>query len=248
MSDHEFAGKKVIKLKPINTWAEQSVTDEEHSQELGGLEKKLQEARSELDNLLKKKEEIIRSVRAEIEMDRESWKTEKKQWTEQAKEEGFQSGFLDGKEAGFKQYQAMIDQINSMEEEALKQYHTTIEKSDMSILELAVQVAEKIVNSTLQEEPQAFIPIVKEAIKELKEQPSVSLYLHPVNYESVLKQKHELEAILIEDTQLSIYMKEDLKENDCLIKYPFGQIDAGVDTQLQEIRAVLNEVALESKE
>jgi flagellar assembly protein FliH len=38
-----------------------------------------------------------------------------------------------------------------------------------------------------------------------------------------------------------------MTENQCLIEHPFGRIDASIDTQLEQIRNVLDQVTMEKK-
>jgi len=113
------------------------------------------------------------------------------------------------------------------------------------IVKLAVRSAEKVIKQQLSEHPESFLEIVKAAIHELKDHAVVSIFLHPDNYEHVLKQKDELRQLLDAETKLAIYIREDLEKNSCLIEHPYGQIDASVDTQLDQIRQALEEKAME---
>ena len=115
-------------------------------------------------------------------------------------------------------------------------------------MELAVHVAEKILKVQLNDEPKSFLPIVLSAIETIKDQSMVSIYLHPNNYEEVIQQKDELIRSLDGDTKVSIYIDHKLKEHACVIEHPFGQIDASIDTQLQQLRKALLDVAMEDKQ
>ena len=90
--------------------------------------------------------------------------------------------------------------------------------------------------------------VVALEIKEIKDQSVVSIYLHPANYEIVLEQKAELKKMLETDTKLSLYINDELAENSCVIKHPFGEIDASVDTQLEAIRNVLKDLTMEQEQ
>ncbi|MBP1968102.1 flagellar assembly protein FliH [Virgibacillus natechei] len=248
MSSHtQNRQSKVIELKPIEVTKKAPNQTLDLEVEDSKVKDEIQNARDELQKIEQQKKQHIADTKSEIENARQNWKNEKKQFIEAAKEEGYNAGFSQGKEEGILNYQHLIDKANSIMEEAIKDFHSTIEKSDEAILGLAIHIADTIMKQKLTEDPRSFLSIVKAAIKELKDQSVITIYLHPNNYEYVIQQKDELELILESETNLSIYVDESVKENGCVIEHPFGQIDAGTDTQLQQIRKVLYEIATENK-
>ena len=221
----------------------QPISEEKSKQD---LRENLQKLNEELQSLMKQKELLINETRDAIDKEKLNWKQEKQELLTKAKEEGYQEGFRQGKEDSLKQYNQLLENANSITESAMVDYHSTIERSESSILRLSIQVAEKIVKQKLSDDPVSFLPIIKAAIKELKDHSTISIYLHPDNYEFVLGQKGELEQIVDDDTRLSLYADNEIVENSCLIQHAFGQIDAGIDTQLEQIRNVLHEIAMEN--
>ncbi len=230
--------QKIIKVRPIQL--KQEVQLEEQKSER--WKQQAAEAKKELELTQREKEKMLADAREEIEADKEKWQAERANYVEQARKEGFSKGFAEGEEEGAAQYQAAINNINILAEQARTEYDATIEKSEQAILELAIHTAEKIMKQTLTEDPGAFLYIVKAAIKELKDQSVISIYLHPENYQHVVEQKDELERILEHETRLSIYIKQEIARGGCIIEHPFGKIDAGIDTQLEEIRTVLHDI------
>ena len=67
------------------------------------------------------------------------------------------------------------------------------------------------------------------------------IHVHPNQYEFLLSKKEEILSIFTQDTNLVIYPDSDLSEGSCLIESPTGRIDAGIDTQLTEIKNALIE-------
>jgi flagellar assembly protein FliH len=202
--------------------------------------------RNEQGVILSERDTLIQETKEMIEQEKKQWEEEKKQWIETAKAEGFQTGISLGKEEGLQQYRQLLNEANDLTVLALKDYHTTLEKHSEKILDLAIHTAEKILNQQLTTEPDIFISIVKSAIKEIKDQPIISIYLHSSNYQTVLQQKEELVQLLENEAKLAVYIRESITVNSCLIEHPYGQIDASVDTQLQQIRSVIHEVVAES--
>ncbi|WP_231514817.1 flagellar assembly protein FliH [Oceanobacillus salinisoli] len=246
------ASKKVIKIKPPEFFKQDEIPTDDDTQskevELHELQQKVQETAQHLEILKKQQTELLTSTKTEIEREKDNWVREKAEWIEQAKEEGYSAGFTTGKEESFDQYKGLIEQANSIIQRANQDYHATLEKSDETILNLAIYTAEKILTQKLADEPKLFLSIVHAAIKELQDQSIITIYLHPANFEFVVEQKEELTRSLGDEMKLSIYIKDDLDENACLIEHPFGQIDASIDTQLKQIHEILQDVAQENKQ
>ena len=240
--------KREIKIKPIKLLKKEFQTEDALKEDTRSTATKLEQARMELVQVQQETNRIQEETQESIQLERENWTEEKQQWIEQAKAEGFQVGFEQGKTESITVYQDSLKQANHIVDLVKTDYQKTLEKTEDVIVQLAIHTAEKILEEKLQEQPKLFMHIVKSALKEIKNQSVISIYLHPVNYEIVLEQKAELKRILENDTKLSIYINEELAENACIIEHPFGQIDATVDTQLEQIRSALNELVMETKQ
>lgn len=131
---------------------------------------------------------------------------------------------------------------------AKKDYHETLEKSEETIVELAIHISGKIIKQRFSDDRSTIIPIVKDAIKQIEDQSEIRIFLHPTQYENVMNQKNELLTIVGDETKLSILVKDELKEGACIVEHPFGRIDASVDIQLEQIRRILQDITQELSE
>lgn len=241
--------EKLIKIKPIaylkkdiSHLNNREMFDDQHT-----VERELQIASETLQNLKAQQSHLINETKAKIKQEKANWETEKQYLIEQAKEEGYQAGFDHGKEKSMNEYAHLLEKANAITTAAKKDYYATLEQSDGMILDIAIHTAEKIVKQSLSENPESFLPIITEAIREIKDQPCITIYLHAVNYKFILQQKDELAHILNDEKEISIYIDKDAKEGHCLIEHQFGQVDASIDTQLQQVRNVLHVLATENK-
>jgi flagellar assembly protein FliH len=240
--------KKTIRIKQVDKLKKQQPTEkEEIFSAKRQAERELIKSKEELKQINKEKETQIANTKKVINKEKEDWQEEKKKLMAQAEKEGYEAGFLQGKEKSMKEFSTLIEQANNIMDTALTDYNKTIEKSEEKIMDLAIYTASKVMKQKIEDDPASFIPIVKAAMKELKDQRVITIYLHPDNYQTVMEQKDELVHILEDDMKLSIYAKENLTENGCLIHHPFGQIDASVDTQLEQIRKALFEIVMENQ-
>ncbi|GAB3793956.1 flagellar assembly protein FliH [Virgibacillus kimchii] len=240
--------KKTIGIKQVNIIKKsKSAQRDEIAAEKDRAWQELGQAKDELEQVKKEQETLLLNTKRAIEQEKENWKEEKKNLRKAARQEGYQTGYIQGKEESLREFSSLIDQANSLTDAALQDYEKTIEKSEEKILDLAIHTAGRIMTLKLEEDPSAFLPIVKAAVKELKDQTIITIHVHPDYYLTVMEQKDELVRLLEDDMKLSLYANENLDETGCMIHHPFGQIDAGVDTQLEQIRKALSEIAMENR-
>ncbi|WP_163971222.1 flagellar assembly protein FliH [Oceanobacillus halotolerans] len=240
--------EKVIKIRPIERKA--SIPDKQEEQdnlhhEYKLLETQIAEAKQTLADLQQEQDALLQETNEKINQAKSNWETEKKQLMDEAQQQGYNVGFDKGKETSLEQYQNLIEQGNHIVTTAQKDYYTTVEQSEETIVTLSIQIAEKIVKQHLASNADAFLPIVKGALKELKDFASIAIYVSPEKYAFLMDQKDELVSYIDAETKLSIYCKQELEPDSCLIEHPYGQIDASVDTQLEQIKQVLHELASE---
>lgn len=240
--------QRVIGIKPVEikrpVLAE---TSESELQLQASMEEKLKLLEDELEELAEKKKRLLEETETEINEAKEAWENEREAYVEAAMKEGYAEGFSRGTEDGLRKYEQLIATANEVIVSARKDYESRIEQSEDMIVELAIASANKILQKTLRETPADFISIVKAAIQEIKDFSSISIYVHPVNFDAVLQQKDELKSLLGAETNLDIFPDSKLQENGCTIEHPYGQIDASVDTQLEQIRNILIELVQEQK-
>lgn len=246
----KYKNAKVIKIKPLNVIKRQhnpkinvKTIEDEHVD----IQTKLNKAQKELTRIEEQQSKLLQDTKKQINIEKKNWQQERANYVEQAKQEGYETGLSLGEKEGTAKYEELINIVNDITKSATKEYHSVVEQSEVKILDIAVHIAEKILQQKINENNDSFLSIVKKAVKEIKESSDVFIYLHPKNYTSILQQKDELEQILDGDSNLSIYIDQNVDEDGCLIKHPFGQIDASVHTQLKQIHKAINEVYMESK-
>lgn len=243
---HPQSGKR-IEIKPIKHLREQRIDDTlSHDNEVKLVEHELQTAKAELSAAKLQKEKLIQDAIAEINNEKQKWESEKQILKESIKEQGYKEGLELGKKESLDKYKQLLQEANSIIQAATNDYNKILDESDQTIAQLAVYIAEKIMKQSISNQPEQFLNIVKAAITEIKNQSTISIYLHPANYKTVIEQKEELKTVINGDAKISVYIDQGLRENSCLIEHPLGQVDASVDTQLEEIRNVLMEIAKES--
>jgi flagellar assembly protein FliH len=234
---------KTIEIRPV-TQLESPETQN------GEIEKDpnlfLQEAQQILTKAKEDAQKIIEEARQSLEQERVKFEKQKAEEFEKLKQEAYQIGLVEGKREAESQYESYIQEAQAIITLAKNEKQQMLEQSKNDILRIALKVAEKILNMTLEENNDAFLSLVKNALEETKGLNKVELYVHPSNYDYLLKEKDELVPFLGEQTELIILPSKKAKKNSCLLETPIGQVDASIDTQLLEIKNKLLEIVEEA--
>lgn len=228
---------KEIEKPPVSSDLDENVLAIEKEKK-AILKRYEQEAQTLIQKAMNERDQVLLAIESE----KEAWQQERLQWIEAAKKEGLEIGLAKGRQQGYDEYAAVIAEARAVVEQSKIAAIEHIEKSEATILELAIKTAEKVLDTALKEEPAYFIPLVKMALKEARDYKEIQIQIHPSQYEMIAAQSEELEALFPAEAKFYIYPNEDLEMHQCFIESTNGRIDASVDSQLQEIKEKLFEI------
>ncbi len=244
-SKPEDANEKVISIKYIDTFnAEMDLSREVTQTEYNRI---VESARKEADEMKAQALEEAELIRAQLMDERQNWDKEKGDLIEEARKSGFQAGYEEGQNIGYNEMLNFIQQAKDTVAASKEDYEKYLQSAETTILELAIEVAEKIMNNKIKEEEENFLYLVQNALKEVRKQKEIQLHVSPIHYEMVIAEKEELLQLFPIKPNLFIFPDETIDENACIIETANGRLDASVDTQLLMIKNKLLEI-LESEE
>lgn len=230
--------KKVISIKKFQVC---EIQENDQTEIIPPSHDVLEEARLEAEQIILTARNEQESIKADLMQERLNWEQEKINLINEAKEDGYKAGWQEGESQGYAEYHSYIKEAQEVIKAAKSDYHSYLESSEKTILELAAKIASKIVATKIDDDQEYFLSLVKKAVKEVKNFSETQIHVHPNQYEVLLSKKEELLSVFTQDTNLVIYPDSDLSEGSCLIESPSGRIDAGIDTQLAEIKSALIE-------
>ncbi|MFD1636389.1 flagellar assembly protein FliH [Evansella tamaricis] len=204
-------------------------------------ERVLKETEKQANQMMEDAKQQIKVWKEELEASQLQLEGERERVFREAEQQGQQNGYNDGLLQGKLEYEANIKESQQIITKAKEDYYKRIEESETIMLDLAVELAEKIIGKTLEENPQAWLHLLKEAVEEVRGHEEVKILVHPKQYEITSQHQHELKQLALHTNALYIFPDHSLKENACIIETPFGQVEASVDSQLKEIKRILYE-------
>lgn len=234
------AKEKVITIKAVQADNTQELTDLHSVTSESTLA--LADAESKATEIIAAAEEEAAQLRQQIKLEQAEWESKEKQFIEQAQDVGYSQGFEAGKTAGYAEVEKELTLAKNVIHAAKRDYATKVQSAEATILQLGLKVAEKIIGLEIEKNEHTFLSIVKNALKEVRNDREVQVHVHPMYYELLQTQMEELLSVFPADTSLYIYPDEELLETACVIESSHGRLDASIDSQLSEVKQKLFEL------
>jgi flagellar assembly protein FliH len=158
--------------------------------------------------------------------------------TEEARS-AFQAGYELGREETRAQVESIGESLlKSLEEMA--QFRSRLrERYERELLQLALGVARKVVRQELQERPEIWLGMIRDAVRRAVDREHIVVRV-PADLAAFLRQAlPELRSALDDVKELEVVEDPGLGSGGCVIESRFGEVDIGVETQLDAAERAL---------
>lgn len=229
--------------------AAKSEEQEQEKQEPAGgsFEQALSLAQAQAD-------ELIRNARAQaeriIEEAKQAAEAEVARIHQQASEEGYNQGYVEGQRKGEEEASAATRKAAQESVQAVQRFLTQannmrdekIDKLSGELLDVAVAVAEKVVHVSLKSSEEIIKRMIIAATEKMKRREWVQIYVADCDVKGVAQSDPSLTAALscLSD-HIKIVPMRDAETGTCIVEMPDEIIDASASTQLENIRSVIHE-------
>ncbi|MEH6942177.1 flagellar assembly protein FliH [Bacillus sp. JJ722] len=244
-TNNESTERKIIEIKSLPNFDLSPHEQEEENIVFNQreIDEIFNKANGEAEAIIQAANQQGEAIRAEIEAEKQHWQeVDRRQLEEDARRIGYEDGCSMGRQQGYEEMHEQIEHAKNIVELSKNDYKNYLQSSEKTILELSVQIAEKIIDTELKTSKDVILSIVKKVIKEAREYREVRLMIHPNNYENILLQKEELQGIFPKETDFYIFPDDEIDETSCIIESSNGRIDASIDSQLNEVKQKLLEI------
>lgn len=179
-------------------------------------------------------DEIIRQTRIQIE-------EIKQEAYHKAYELGLAEGLNKGYREGLSRAEQEADSLRSQAREVLAQAEQirrkTMESLENEIIELARDIAERLLSKNL--EPETVINVAEESLRLVSDRMSVFLYVNPSDMEPVENKKERLLRLLPAGATIHFITDSGISPGGCLIETEKGLVDATLEKRKSELMDAL---------
>lgn len=186
---------------------------------------------------------ILAQARAEADNLLEAARSEARQIRETAWHEGYGSG-----QRTAAQEQAILEQtlrtvVDDQIDRLQGQYSAMFDDLHDDLLELSLQIAEKILSLELSRNDSAFLSLVDDAMSRFKQNEKLTVKVSKNDYwRSMVSSAY---ASAGQGSEITLLADENLDDGSCIIESAAGIVDASLPVQLGKIREMLVQTSLE---
>jgi flagellar assembly protein FliH len=197
----------------------------------------------------------LEAVRAEAETIRLRAIQDAERIREQARREGYQRGYDDGYHDGAREAQQRADAELQHTIETLRahlqqviqgihaQHEACLKHAEAQMLDLALEVAHKVVREELKLQPAHVLAIVRDTLRRVQGFGRLRIRVNPLDVDLLRQNRPSLLQVVDGVEGIEIVEDRRVDQGGCVIETEQGVYDARIRTQLGEIERVLREAA-----
>ena len=160
---------------------------------------------------------------------------------DEARSAGHAEGFAAGREEALTQLSPSISAaakalaaVRALEVDAT-------ERVEQHAVELAIQVAERVVAGTIAVTPERLLDVVRGALRTIIERERVTLLVHPDDLDLMREGVGEVTGSLGGIEHLEVQEERRVGRGGAIVRTSLGEVDARVETKLERARAAIEQ-------
>ena len=158
---------------------------------------------------------------------------------EQGQKQGFEVGYNDGVNKVAEDFSKQIKTLELLAQASFEVKNEIIYSSESEILELALLIAQKIVNQKFDNDVTVFKNMTQSAISLLKEKENIRLVVNPKLIEYAREIAPEIAQKLETIEQIKIIQDKSVSPDGVVVESVESRIDARISTQLETLARTL---------
>jgi flagellar assembly protein FliH len=155
--------------------------------------------------------------------------------------ERYEAGVARGRSEGSAELAQATELLRSYAELLQAEKRELAARAEQSALELAFVLARKIVGDELQARPEAVADVARMALQQILSCDEIRLRVNPDDLAYVRAVQSDLESKLGEGARLEMRADPSVERGGCVIDTEQGNLDARISSQLETLRAGLQE-------
>jgi len=183
-------------------------------------------ARGVIGKAQQQAEIIIRTARAEAENVQDA-----------AREEGYRIGVTDGTQAA----EELASRLESAIAEVARERASLLDSVEQEVLKLCVEAVEKIVRHEIKSDPRVVLRVIHACLRRVRDRNDVAVRVSPGEVELVKESREELLSAADGLDSFTIIDDRRITPGGCVVEAPSGDIDARVETQVDQVSKKLAE-------
>lgn len=148
-------------------------------------------------------------------------------------------GYKEGLERASVETAQALQVVAKMVREASEQKWKVVHGAEADIVELALEIAEKVIAEHVKVSPATVANVARKALMLAVERENLAIRVNPDDLETIKTTREELMSAMDGIKKIEVIADRRVRSGGCVIETNAGNIDARVDSQLNEIEQSL---------
>ncbi|MDQ5988340.1 MAG: hypothetical protein CSYNP_04100 [Syntrophus sp. SKADARSKE-3] len=153
--------------------------------------------------------------------------------------EGYEEGLKKGAEIQREEASLMVQALTDVIKEVDSVKQSILGNAEHDIVDLAVDVAAKVIHCEVLTNRDVITAVLKDAIKGIIDKEELKIRLNPIDCRYMLEIKSDFFQSVDGVKHVVFEEDESIQRGGAIIETLFGEVDARIDKQLGEIKAIL---------
>lgn len=152
----------------------------------------------------------------------------------EAYQKGFEAGRVSGLEMAEKKVEAILGRFTESLEDLAALRSRIVQETQEDLVRLSLAVAQKLVYREIKLDSEIVVTLVRVALDRLNAKAPVEVYLNPDDLRFIEARLNETPD-LFGERSIVLKARKELRRGDCLCESPYGNVDARLSEQFNQI-------------
>ena len=209
------------------------------------IQKALEKEQEILSRAEQQSKELVANAEAEaqkiIEDARNQALSEVDEITQKAHDEGFEAGRQEGLENITQELEKKVISVNDFAKNNFDIKDNIVKSAHSDIINLVIQIAEKVCSKSLELDENILKEITKTAINSLKNKEEITIIVNPDMAEKIYSISEEFKEQIPQLSSIKIVEDNSVSSDGTIIESPMTRVDSRIKSQINEIADKLME-------
>ncbi len=161
---------------------------------------------------------------------------------QQIEQEAYQKGYKEGLDFARAETARLLEMIKLIAEQALAEKWRVINSVEKNIIDLSLEIAEKIVSDQITVDHNVVVHVARKALMIAAERERIEIRVHPDDLEAIKSHKEELMSTMDGIEKIEVIADRRIKRGGCVLETSAGNVDAKIQSQLYQVEQTLKGV------
>ncbi len=161
---------------------------------------------------------------------------------QQIEHEAYQRGYQEGRDFARVEAAKLLEMLKSVAGQSLGEKWRVINSVEENIVNLALEVAEKIISEQITVDHNVVVHVARKAIMIAAEREHIEIRVNPGDLETIKAHKEEFMSLMDGIEKIEIIADRRIKRGGCILETSAGNVDARIQSQLYQVEQTLRGV------